>query len=335
MFAARGLGIWLVILGHGLLVARNWLPDPATEPCLWAVTRWVYAFHMPMFFLLAGWASRTFSEDAGFGTTVRRRAERLLVPYLVFTALVSLVKTWVPQLATAQVEAGAGFLDQVLLHPRANPMSVLWFLYTMFFVSVLGATLAPGRPGRVPRWATLAVLVAAQALPEFDNLLGARDLLTFGLFWWIGYAFPDAWNRVALRPPAWAWLSVAAVPALQFGLEDLVPRFLLMAVTGVAGTVMVLCVGRALLDHVPRRLADGVCRLGRNSMRVYLVSYFVEQGLRISLRAVAGSAVPGWAFVLLDALANPFLALALAAAMARVPFAARLAFGEPPPRRPL
>lgn len=80
--AARGLGIVLVVLGHCLrgLVAAGVLAD---GPVFQIVDRAIYAFHMPLFFLLSGlvfekaWMQRPFLEF------ILRWGRRLLWPLVL------------------------------------------------------------------------------------------------------------------------------------------------------------------------------------------------------------------------------------------------------------
>lgn len=74
----KGIGILLVLIGH----LPGLLPGLKT---------FIYSFHMPLFFLLAGY----FSKDLGDGEVLKqigKDAKRLLLPF-VFTQLLLLVWT--------------------------------------------------------------------------------------------------------------------------------------------------------------------------------------------------------------------------------------------------
>ncbi len=85
--AAKGLAILLVVFGH--LVARA---DPAGVHWYEPLRRAVYAFHMPFFLYLSGLvAARSgalFVPLAAWPGLARRRAVRLLVPFLGLGLLV-------------------------------------------------------------------------------------------------------------------------------------------------------------------------------------------------------------------------------------------------------
>lgn len=69
---ARGIGILLVIYGHGLNAhSYRYL---------------IYAFHMPLFFFLSGLVFRK-KEDESFLVFIKKSAKNLLAPYLFFSFL--------------------------------------------------------------------------------------------------------------------------------------------------------------------------------------------------------------------------------------------------------
>ena len=67
----KGLGIFLVIFGHLL---------PAS-----VLTQYVYAFHVPLFFVVSGYLFDR--RRYGFRQLVLRRLRTLIVPYFVFATV--------------------------------------------------------------------------------------------------------------------------------------------------------------------------------------------------------------------------------------------------------
>lgn len=70
---ARCIGIFLVILGHisfGTVFG-------------YSVKNWIYSFHMPLFFFLAGLTHK----EMNFAGSIKKAAQQLLLPYAVFYAL--------------------------------------------------------------------------------------------------------------------------------------------------------------------------------------------------------------------------------------------------------
>lgn len=70
---ARCIGIFLVILGH-----------ISFKPIFgYSVENWIYSFHMPLFFFLAGLTHKKMN----FAGSVKKAARQLLIPYAVFYIL--------------------------------------------------------------------------------------------------------------------------------------------------------------------------------------------------------------------------------------------------------
>jgi len=73
----KGLAIILMVLGHA--------------GCDSSVRAWIYLFHMPVFFIVAGWFYRCPDDGRGVGRSVVRRFARLWWPYCFWaTALILL-----------------------------------------------------------------------------------------------------------------------------------------------------------------------------------------------------------------------------------------------------
>ena len=65
--AAKGIGILMVMFGH------NWLE--------WKYCYYFNSFHMPLFFILAGY---TFSDRRAPFDFIRQKAKVLIIPYVLF-----------------------------------------------------------------------------------------------------------------------------------------------------------------------------------------------------------------------------------------------------------
>ena len=76
---ARGIGILLVVLAHSDLA---WIST--------YLHRFIYSFHVPLFFFLSGYF---FSTKIPFGIFIKKRFNAILKPYLFTIFLIYLVKT--------------------------------------------------------------------------------------------------------------------------------------------------------------------------------------------------------------------------------------------------
>ena len=115
-------GMLLVLLGHiGLTPSFN---DTYLH-------QWIYAFHMPLFFWIAGFLFDTRPRGVKFLT---RKAKRLLIPLFVLTTVVFLPKVFLSQFALRPIEGGwLSYLESLFI-PSDNPVQPLWFLTVLFVV---------------------------------------------------------------------------------------------------------------------------------------------------------------------------------------------------------
>jgi fucose 4-O-acetylase-like acetyltransferase len=126
---AKGIGIFLVVLGHSLqgLSKSHILPEAAWSDGL---ERWLYTFHMPLFFFLSGlFIDRAIRKP--FKTVVRDRLLLLGYPYLLWSVIQLLM-----QIAMAgQTNTAANWWDiPKILY---EPVQQFWFLYALFIVSTV------------------------------------------------------------------------------------------------------------------------------------------------------------------------------------------------------
>jgi fucose 4-O-acetylase-like acetyltransferase len=109
---AKGLGIFLVVLGH--IVARD---NPLGVSWYAALKTQIYLFHMPFFMFvsgaIAGYAWKPLTSWKEYGTFVKKRAERLLPAYFLFALIVFVGKVLAQKMA--------GHVD--------NPVTSLWSFF--------------------------------------------------------------------------------------------------------------------------------------------------------------------------------------------------------------
>ncbi|MBN9507954.1 MAG: acyltransferase [Alphaproteobacteria bacterium] len=130
---AKGLAILLVVFGH--LVAR----DPP-QSVLWyePLRVAVYLFHMPLFMYLSGYVTflcgAATAPPIAWPTLLRRRAIRLLLPFLAF-GLAVLCGKLIASTALAVDNAPSGFLSglaSLLWDTQHSPATSAWYLVALF-----------------------------------------------------------------------------------------------------------------------------------------------------------------------------------------------------------
>lgn len=128
---AKGIGIFLVVLGH---VLRGLVDSVGAgyEQELLAIDQWIYAFHMPLFFLLSGlFADRAVTKSPR--TFLIDRFQKILYPYFLWSAIIGALRiisgqnkgTTLPQFFT-------GFWTTLYY-----PIDIFWFLFALFLISMI------------------------------------------------------------------------------------------------------------------------------------------------------------------------------------------------------
>lgn len=123
----------LVVLGHSDITEEfrgTW------------IVRWVYSFHMPLFFFISGFLfSLTMPTDkfrkTKFSTFIKKKCIRLLVPFLFINTIIFIVKsTLISDSSMMKNPVGLNFpdfLDSTLFHP----LGFMWFLPTLFCIFLI------------------------------------------------------------------------------------------------------------------------------------------------------------------------------------------------------
>lgn len=278
--AAKGVGIVAVVIGHaidGLLSAR--LIDAGSAwHGLWY---WLYTFHMPLFFLLAGLfiEHRVARGRAGF---LAANLPRLVWPYLLWSTV---------QLAVIGLLAGVVNKPEPFTAARVAallwaPVSQFWFLHCLFVLHLAAALVLP----RLGRAALLAIALALLPLPALWDLPYAiAQPCRFAVFYALGVLLaalpPPQPQRDSQPAPMLVAALVASLLLTAQAQAAQVPTWSVQSLpAALAGVAMVGLLCRQPWLHRARALQA----IGRYSMAIFLLHVFFVAGMRIGLRRVAG-----------------------------------------------
>jgi fucose 4-O-acetylase-like acetyltransferase len=126
---AKGIGIFLVVLGHTLRGLFNYGYAEDSGVLHWLDT-WIYAFHMPLFFFVSGLfiqrsAQRNWTEFAG------RKLGAIVYPYVIWSLLQGILQAFTKSETTPA--ATLGNLWRIIYEPRDH----FWFLYALMVITLL------------------------------------------------------------------------------------------------------------------------------------------------------------------------------------------------------
>jgi fucose 4-O-acetylase-like acetyltransferase len=278
--AAKGMGIALVVLGHtmrGLVNAGLMAPGGAGE----AVDRWIYAFHMPLFFVLSG-LFLTRLADRPLRTYIADRFLRLGYPYLVWVPLQTLIQVALSRFTNHPADLGH------LVRTFYDPPMQFWFLYVLLLQCIIFGVLWKAGVGWMGML-VVSILVwgSARWVPAgtWGPLIQARDYLPY-LAFGVALGRPRFLNGVGALPAVYAGcIAVAGYTLvcafLSFGLLGNREAALGAALAGTAATL-------ALATLLARFRGSLVLTAwGRGSLAIYCAHTIASAGVRVALRKIA------------------------------------------------
>lgn len=230
-------GMLLVVLGHAGLIEISDCP---------ALFRWIYGFHMPLFFGIAGFLFVNSPQEP-FYCLVVKKSRRLLLPLFILTSAVYLPKALMSQYAVHPVDASlGGYLDS-FLYPHRNPIILFWFLSVLFFIYIAG-WVSLKICNRMPwKWLALALVSAALWITvPYVELLGVSDILYFFPYFCLGVVIrlklkyiQDLVKRsgIAMRPLTIFAVFTAIYTALVFIIPVGSPVKYIVALMGIAAAI--------------------------------------------------------------------------------------------------
>lgn len=121
---AKFVGLYLMVLGHGLVPERN--------------IQFIYSFHMPLFFVLSG----LLFKNRGLSTSIRKGIRTLIIPYFLLNAI-GLLYDVVEKHLVGKTLSLCDIYDRIgaiLMgigynvdnwHPVLSPT---WYIYTLFLI---------------------------------------------------------------------------------------------------------------------------------------------------------------------------------------------------------
>ena len=242
---------------------------------IWTLYKFIYAFHMPLFFLLSGFLSSTKPFD------FRTRAMARLIPVLFFD-LVSLVILVAKDVLAGTLQPGLYAFGLAALskgYPLFNVM--LWFVVALFVIEMIdhGLHVALKSGGRVflASWLVFALGVAVTRKEKF--FIDATGLGSG--YWFLKQAFVALpfyecgvllkRSRLTRKATAWVSLTVFIVSGgLLLALFDrnakinllgaIIGNPALMVVNGLLDSAMIIGLARILPPAAP------LVFLGRNTL---------------------------------------------------------------------
>lgn len=267
----KGIAIILVVYGHTSqgMSHRGWWVTPRA----YFSQRFIYSFHMPAFFFIAGLFVMGSIAKRGGSRFAMDKMKTILYPYVLFAVIGAGIAPLVERFRSgAHPFAWKNFL-LTIVDGEAS-----WFLFVLF-VCLMIALLTV----RVPHWLRFAVAVAVGMTPAFGPPLTNQVLREFcfvALGMWVGTRIYRL-DRVRVGTAAAGFVALAAFQFAMISLFGAATRwsYIWLGLTGTAGLFLL---ARALDKSA---IGNALGWLGRASLAIFLLSEFGQgAGREILLR---------------------------------------------------
>ncbi len=187
----------LVVIGH------SDIDKQFTE--LW-IFRWVYTFHMPLFFFISGFlfcltmpASKL--QNTTFVSFIKKKAVRLLIPFLFINTVIFIIKSVAindtSMMKHPQSLDWQSFIDATFFHP----IGFMWFLPALFMIFLYSFPIwkglkkisAKSRHGYIPIWVFMIVILVyvAHIFLPWTSFMQASRALGFMTYFLLGILYCD------------------------------------------------------------------------------------------------------------------------------------------------
>ncbi len=261
----KGIAITLVTYGHTAqgMQHRGWWTSAKYR----FSDAFVYSFHMPAFFFVAGLFFMSGLRKRGSQAFVAEKVRTILYPYFLWAVVVQLLEPIMARFKSSHHPFESKIFLISLFNGDQN-----WFLFTLFFCLMLAML-----SRKLPDWLRFLIGVVIGILTPasfiFVRILREFCFLAAGI--WVGSRIKvlDGMNAGVAAVGLLVTTIFQAAMVYRFGAANHWD-YILLGMTGTAG----LFFGARLIDNTV--VGDLFAWLGRASLGVFLLAAFVQGAAR-------------------------------------------------------
>lgn len=275
---AKGLGILFVVLGHSF---PNSLELSGASSILYNT---LYSFHMPMFFFFSGLVSKkllTTNKNEKI-EALKNRFIRLMVPYFVFAVIYIPLRIIMAEYSRFSYD----FTKLYTVFLGNNPNGELWFLYVLFWFSIVAILFANKKNIKFITVFALAVTLCSPLVPYAYNGISASNSLFQVFFFFLGIFTSIYYEKVrTIFKLHWFAVFTAAFIAFEILLQT-TGIYVFKIFTSLFATLGVLCISSVIARSkaMQKINVEGYfSQLGQYSMDIYIFHSPVAVIMRILL----------------------------------------------------
>jgi len=268
---AKGIGIILVVLGHVLLNSSN-------GAAAHLAARFIYSFHMPLFFFLAGLFVIKSVEKETTTNFILNKAKRLLYPYFIWSIFEGSIRCFLSSKMTIQNPVS---ISDLLAIPY-QPIYQYWFVYVLF-ICFCAFSLAYKKDKNL--MGCLIITAIAFAYRDLPDVQVIKSIFYMFIFFIIGAAYSkyNVENMLkSMNPWIFPIITVLFVGVEVIYLQGINTSFIkfVIALLGIAFTI------GCSMKIAKYNILSALKYLGSISMPIYLSHVLCTVTIRLLLNKV-------------------------------------------------
>lgn len=167
-----GIATILVVFGHSHPLHGSY-PNFLIE-----ITNFIYTFHMPLFFLIAGMLIQRSSDNRDIWKWWIGKVKRLILPYVVLSLIAFVPKVLISSVISDDMTLSVANIIRILLVPRANVWGHFWFIPVYLVLSLIGALITKFvvKRSKIAVGGVLFVSIVLNLFPVNVSWLGIKDI---------------------------------------------------------------------------------------------------------------------------------------------------------------
>lgn len=275
----KAIGIILVVVGHSF-------PDASSSNGISCricsiIYEFIYSFHMPAFFFASGIVSYKFYKlSSAKKIAIRKRMIRLMIPYFVWGGIYVPFRILLGKYSSEPFELKAVW--KILI--GENPYSGLWFLYALFFVSIIHIILVNSEK-RLTIF--LGISVLGILINEFILVIEPfRWIFAYSFYYFLGMIFRKHYNKIEVVLQKRSYLiffnfSFFIMFILKIKMKEEI-NYSFVMIPAVFGILMLFTWSLKMKNIYFLQ------KIGKYSMDIYILSGPILVALRIGLYRIIG-----------------------------------------------
>lgn len=280
------LCVILVVLGH--CTPANSQQPPTPDFMYWLCEVFTGSFDMALFIFLSGFlfGYNHLNKPIEYFEFVKRRAYRLLIPYIALSTLAFIPKVLLSKYAMRPIQFSFQDYLHGLVYPWDNPIIYFWFLPTLFIIYLLAPFIIKlqQQNKQILFYMLLVYLVFYLWYPYYIDVLNINGVINY-LPWFIGGMIVSEFSEdLVLLNRNWILvISLVILIIINQSGKGVIP---LGAIGFKLHRLLTGCIGIIFSISFAYKLLKGkqpfLLFLDGRSYQIYLLSWFILIAIKLA-----------------------------------------------------